>query len=115
MHMHIPRGMEKYYPVGWFLLLLKTIYGLCQSAYAFWHMLLAVFRSMGFKRSKADPCLYYAWTKFGLCMWISWVDDCLVVGTKEAVAIAKKQLMAKFECDEVGNMNEYVGCKWIAI
>jgi hypothetical protein len=60
MHMRIPRGMEQYYPVGWLLLLLKTIYGLCQSAYAFWRMLLAVFRSMGFEWSKANPCLYYA-------------------------------------------------------
>jgi hypothetical protein len=34
-----------------------------------------------------------------------------VVGTKEAVAIAKKQLTSKFDCDEIGNMNEYVGCK----
>jgi hypothetical protein len=98
--------MEKFYPLHWILLLLKTIYGLCQSAYAFWRMLLSVFRSMGFERSKADPCLYYAWTKNGLCMWVSWVDDCLVVGTKEAVAIAKTQLMAKFDCDEIGNMNE---------
>jgi Reverse transcriptase (RNA-dependent DNA polymerase) len=109
LHMRIPQGMEKFYPLNWILLLLKTIYRLCQSAYAFWRMLLAVFRSMGFERSKADPCLYYAWTKHGLCMWISWVDDCLVVGAKEAVLIAKKQLMAKFDCDKIGNMNEYVG------
>jgi hypothetical protein len=36
LHMHIPQGIEK-------LLLLKTIYGLCQSLYAFWCMLLVVF------------------------------------------------------------------------
>jgi hypothetical protein len=52
---------------------------------------------MGFERSKADPCLYYYWTKNGLVLWVSWVDDCLVVGTKEAVAIAKKQLKT-FRC-----------------
>jgi hypothetical protein len=57
LHMFIPQGMEQYYPLNWNLKLLKTIYGLCQLAYAFWRMLLAVLRSMGFKRSKADPCL----------------------------------------------------------
>jgi hypothetical protein len=66
---------------------------------------------MGFERSKADPCLYYAWTKQGLCLWVSWVDGCLAVGTKEAVAIAKKQLTSKFDCDKIGNMDKYVGCK----
>jgi hypothetical protein len=74
-------------------------------------MLLAVFRSMGFERSKADPCLYYNWTKIGLVLWVSWVDNCLVVGTKEAVAIAKKQLTSKFDCDKIGNMDKYIGCK----
>jgi hypothetical protein len=111
LHMFIPQGMEQYYPLNWILKLLKTIYGLCQSAYAFWRMLLAVFRLMGFERSKADLCLYYDWTKNGLVLWVSWVDNCLVVGTKEAVAIAKKQLTSKFDCNEIGNMDKYVGCK----
>ena len=34
-----------------------------------------------------------------------------MVGTKEGVAEAKKQMLEKFDCDEVGNMDEYVGCK----
>jgi hypothetical protein len=35
-----------------------------------------------------------------------------VVGTKEAVAIAKKQLTSKFDCNnKIGNMEKYVGCK----
>ena len=111
IHMRIPQGMEQYYPLNWILLLLKTIYGLCQSAFAFWKLLLSVFRAMGFERSKADPCLYFAWTKDGLVLWVSWVDDCLVVGSQKGVQIAKKHLTSHFECDELGNMDEYVGCK----
>jgi hypothetical protein len=61
--------------------------------------------------SKPTRACIMQWTKNGLCLWVSWVDDCLVVGTKEAVAIAKTQLMAKFDCDKIGNMDEYVGCK----
>jgi hypothetical protein len=38
--------------------------------------------------------------------WVLWVNDCLVVGTKEAVAIAKKQLASKFNRNEIGNMDE---------
>ena len=66
---------------------------------------------MKYSRSKADPCLYYAWTENGLVIWLSWVDDCLICGTYEAVQIAKKQMMDRFDCDEVGELKEYVGCK----
>ena len=33
------------------------------------------------------------------------------MGNKEAVAKAKKDMMDRFDCDEVGELNEYVGCK----
>jgi hypothetical protein len=82
-----------------------------QAAFAFWKALLKAFGAMHFERSKADPCLYYSWTKHGLVTWISWVDNCLVCGSAEGVKIAKAQMMKQFDCDEIGNMDEYVGCK----
>jgi hypothetical protein len=112
VYMEVPEGFEKYYdPMYYVLLLLQTLYGLKQSAMAFWRQLLKAFRNMKFERSKADPCLYYAWTVEGLVLWISWIDDCLVVGTNAAVRKAKKKLTDRFDCDKVGNMEEYVGCK----
>jgi hypothetical protein len=84
------------------------LYGLKQSALAFWKQLLKAFQSMGFNRSKADPCLNYAWTVLGLVLWISWIDDCLVIGQSEAVKIAKKKLMDWFDCDKVSNMHQQV-------
>jgi hypothetical protein len=39
------------------------------------------------------------------------VDDCLVCEKETGVKIAKKQMMDWFDCDEIGNMDEYVGCK----
>ena len=66
---------------------------------------------MNYRRSKADPCLYFDWTKVGLVVWISWVDDCLVAGKKEGVIVAKNQMTARFDCEELGKVDEYVGCK----
>ena len=111
--MEVPEGFEKHYdPMYYVLLLLQTIYGLKQSAMAFWRQLLKAFKDMKFRRSKADPCLYFAWhKKRGLTLWVSWIDDCLVVGTKKSVKKAKKKLVDRFDCDVVGNMDEYVGCK----
>jgi hypothetical protein len=57
-----------------------NLWTFCQSAYAFWLLLLSVFRSMRSERrsKKANPCLCYAWTKqkgcaFGSLGWtIAW-------------------------------------------
>ena len=109
--MEVPQGMRKWYGANIVILLLKTIYGLKQGAYAFWMKLLKAFRRMNFKRSKADPCLSYRWTIFGLIVWLTWVDDCLIVGPKTGVKRSKSMMMKLFKCDEVGPLQEYVGCK----
>jgi hypothetical protein len=109
--MSVPQGFEKYFPADVVLLLLRTIYGCKQSAKAFFLVLLEAFRKMGFHRSKADPCLQFAWTTEGLVLWISWVDDMLVCGSEKGVKIAKQQFKAQFEVDDVGELKEFVGCK----
>ena len=73
--------------------------------------MVKAFRDMKYEQCKAEACLYYAWTVFGLILWVTWVNDCLVVGNPEGVKVTKERLMARFDCDEVGSMDEYVGCK----
>ena len=110
--MEIPEGFEKYYdPMEYLLLLLRTIYGLKNKAMAFWKELIKCFNSMKYQKSKADPCLYFKWTKEGLIVWISWIDDCFVVGPVNSVRQARIEMIKRFDCDVIGNMNEYVGCK----
>jgi hypothetical protein len=41
---------------------LQTIDGFKQAAMAFWRELVKALTRMSFKRSAADPCLYYCWT-----------------------------------------------------
>jgi hypothetical protein len=112
IHMEIPQGFERHYdPMYYVLLLLKTIYRLKQSAFQFWKAILLCFASMGFERSKSDPCLYYKWSTTGLVLWVSWIYDCLVMGHQKAVKGTRKKMMDRFDCDVLGNMNEYVGCR----
>jgi hypothetical protein len=67
---------------------------------------------MKFERSKkADPCLYYAWKPTGLILWMSWIDGCFVVGSKKNVKNTKQKMINRFDCDVIGNMDEYIGCK----
>jgi len=110
--MEIPQGFERFFPKGWVLRLKKTLYGTKQAARAFWIKLLKVMKDIKFKRSKADPCLYFKWSaKYGLILIILWVDDLLICGCKQACMEVKEAIMQHFKIDDVGEMKEYVGCK----
>ena len=111
MYMHVPKGFEKYYPGEVYLMLLKAIYGSKQAAIAFWKDLLKYMRSMQYERNGADPCLYFQWTIAGLVVWLSWVDDCMCWGPKSVVPGENKKFTSRFDCDDVGEVKEYVGCK----
>jgi hypothetical protein len=61
---------------------------------------------MKYEKSLADPCLCFCWTMRGLIIWLSWIDDCLVVGNEEGVLAAKEQNKARFDCDDIGELDE---------
>jgi len=112
LYMEVPQGFEKFYPGNVLLLLMRTIYGLKQAAMQYWREMAKAFRFMEYERSKADPCLQFKWEEnSGLIIWLTWVDDCLITGKKDRVIEAKRAMMSMFECDEVGELKEYVGCK----
>ena len=45
-----------------------------------------------------------------LVIWLLWVDDSLITGPVEAVSHAKQKMMSLFDCDDLREMKEYVGC-----
>ena len=96
--------------------LLRTMYGSVQAAKAFWREMLAAFHMMGYKRSSSDPCLYYKWelNKLNveeLSMWLSWIDDCVAIGTTETVQHERTKMGHLFDCDDIGPLEEYIGTK----
>ena len=44
-------------------------------------------------------------------LWSSWVDDLLSCGNKSDVLKGREALKQHFDLDEVGELQEYVGCK----
>jgi Reverse transcriptase (RNA-dependent DNA polymerase) len=95
-----------------FLKMQRTIYGSVQAARAFWIELQQAFKAMGYSRREADPCLYFKWDEQGeLCMWLTWIDDCVVIGKVGAVAKESAKLMSLFKCKDIGPMEEYAGSK----
>ena len=112
IYMGVPQGFERHYESDVVLLLLKTIYGLKNAARAFWKELLKAFTKIGCERSKADPCMYYEWTALGcLLVWLSWIDDCVCFGKASDVEESRNKMKTMFDCDDIGDMDEYVGCK----
>jgi hypothetical protein len=109
--LRIPQGFENYYNKDNVLQLKQTIYDLKQAALNFWKELLQAFKNMRFRRSSADPCLYVKDTKNGLVIWILWVDDCLLMVHKNKVSKYNAVMNSYFDCDNIGDLKEYVGCK----
>jgi len=45
----------------------------------------------------------------GLIVWLLWIDDCLIAGHQDGVKLAKEQMKQRFDCNDVGEFNEYLG------
>ena len=112
IYMEVPQGSEWFYLADYGLLLLQTLYGLKQAAWAFWKCLLEVLCKLQYKHNAANPCVYFRWLNDGtLNIWSSWVNDMLNAGAKSGVMTAVEQFKKQFKCDDVGELREYVGCK----
>ena len=112
VYMKVSQGFKKYYEDDMVLKLNKTINGLKQAAMCFWKELLEAMNDMEHKKSKADPCMYYSWNSSeNLAIWIIWIDDNLCIGNRKVVKREVQMLSDRFEVDDVGTLEEYVGCK----
>ncbi len=111
IHIKMPLGFEEFYDKDEVLLLKKCLYGLKQAVMAFYRNLLAATSNIGLKRSSADPCLYYKWERGRVVIMISWIDDNMIVSPSNLVMKLKTDLMKQFECDDCGELTEYIGNK----
>lgn len=67
---------------------------------------------MMYQQSKDDPCLLYKRDKEGeLSILISFIDDLQTLGNKHVVESAKNEMMNQIDCEDVGELQEHIGCK----
>jgi len=95
IYMDCPEGME--HEDDECLLLIKTIYGLVQSARQYNRKFNGVLRRIGFRQCESDPCLFMRKDEAGLCFVLTYVDDNLCVGTDEAI----KKLIREIQASEL--------------
>eukprot|EP00957_Ditylum_brightwellii_P185828 14148328-Ditylum_brightwellii.AAC.1 len=66
---------------------------------------------MMYKRNKEDSCLMNKWVDGYLVVWMTWVDVYLTTGPDGLVKVDKEKMMSLFQCEELGEVDEYVGFK----
>ena len=110
--MKIPWGFELFYLQGGLLFLERILYGVNNAVKAFWRLLLGIMNELGYLQNHANPCLYYHWDdKFGLIVWLCFIYDMLIVCTQDAMESVKKTFTETVNCNDIGEMKEYIGTK----
>jgi hypothetical protein len=44
-------------------------------------------------------------------LWLKWIDDKLCIANPERVQTEKEEIKKHFQCDDVGAVKDYIGCK----
>ena len=114
IYMEIPEGLkqESHYNSGnspkQACRLVKTIYGLKQSPRAWYEKIDSFFSESGFVRSKEDHSLYVHGTR--KLIILLYVDDLILAAvTLEDISWVKKQLSARFEMTDLGELSSFIG------
>ena len=112
IYMKCPEGYDKCDPNRHCLLLLKTIYGLVQSARRWFLKVVEIFEGLGFKQNRADPCLFTL-RRDGMVIYICvYVDDFYMVGHTELIewttSKLEKILTIKIPKEDE---DDYLSCK----
>ena len=67
---------------------------------------------LGYVCNQTDPCLYNKWDpKLGLIVWLSFIDDMLIVCKEVGMNAVKQQFTETVDCDDIGPIREYIGTK----
>ena len=89
----------------------KTIYGLVQASRQYFKKFTKVLKKMGFEGGDVDPCLMMKNGTKGIVFIAIYVDDCLLIGTEEAINEAVEGLQAHgFKLKEDGTLHDYLSC-----
>jgi hypothetical protein len=93
------------------LLLKKTIYGLVQSARAFFKRFKDVLLEIGFNQSSADPCLMIRRNKLGIVYMALYVDDIYASGDEPALDDSIVGLKKYFKIKVKDDLTDYLSCE----
>jgi hypothetical protein len=90
--------------------LIKTLYGLKQSGHEWNAEFDRKMRQHGYKRLRADPCVYTRSNEKTITIITVWVDDLLLFAdSAESMDIMKKDIRTEWETTDMGEPTKIVG------
>lgn len=111
IYMEQPEGFEEKGKEKLVCKLKKSLYGLKQAPRQWYHKFDSFMTSNGYKRTVADPCVYFR--KFPgdiFIILLLYVDDMLVVGQNlELISNLKKDLSKSFDMKDMGPAKQILG------
>jgi hypothetical protein len=91
-----------------------TIYSPVQSAWHFYIKLMEAIKICSFKGCEVDPCLWTKHSSLGMVIIVIYVDDCLIIGTEEAIEEVINELKGhNFGLKVEDNLTDHLSCKII--
>jgi lipid-binding SYLF domain-containing protein len=95
---------------GKVLRLRKTLYGLWQAPRAWNIKLDSMLKGMGFRQSPHEVAIYRRGNGGNTLLVGVYVDDLVIIGTKDAeVAAFKEEMKATFQMSDLGLLSFYLG------
>ena len=112
VYMEQPEGYEEQDWKRYVCKLHKSIYGLKQAGRKWYDTLCKALAEIGFKRSEADPAVFYARKGDDIAVLACHVDDCTITGSsQQLVQDYKDKLKTKYSLTDLGPANWLLGIK----
>lgn len=110
--MEQPLGYEEADRRNYVYKLFKSIYGLKQAGRKWYDALCQALADLGFKKSEADPAVFYIHQGTNIIILACHVDDCTIAGSsQELVQSYKEKLKNKYSLTDLGAANWLLGVK----
>eukprot|EP01018_Ginkgo_biloba_P024033 Gb_18988 [translate_table: standard] len=104
-----PQGFEVHGRDSHVCRLTKALYGLKQAPRAWYSRIDTYLQWMGFKKSEANPNLYYIMVGEDPLILMLYVDDLFIIGTERFIVGCKRDLASEVEMKDIGLMHYFLG------
>ena len=112
VYMEQPKGYEVQSKDGkqYVCKLLKSLYGLKQSASNWREVIQQFFIEHGCKQSEADQCVFMLNSAEGKLIYVIWVDDIIVISNSNSMMEHGKSILKKrFKMKDLGTISRFLG------
>ena len=115
VYLEPPKGFTEFGEGGTVLVwkLHKSLYGLKQSGRNWNFVLSDFFRSIGFRQSEVDACLFVKFDNKYCLFVVIWVDDIIIATDSEkALTVTKNLLKKRFKMSDLGEISWFLGIEF---